>query len=152
MSNRADSNADMICKGVVRLEMVPNSADYIEAIIDRVKPKYLTQAYKVEEWTSGDDFLAQVGLISAPSQSYYHVLLSLLHKVIITCYIIITNLYHLQVCKKTGKLLKKGEPDMNTVAKMIFNDFMRGRLPYFNVPPNSAKQQSDKQSEKLPTG
>lgn len=30
-----------------------------------------------------------------------------------------------QVCKKTGKLLRGGEPDMNNVAVSIINDFQR---------------------------
>jgi len=36
---------------------------------------------------------------------------------------------------KTGKLLKKGEPDVTAVAKMILNDWIRGRIPYFIPPP-----------------
>jgi len=37
--------------------------------------------------------------------------------------------------QKTGKLLKKGEPDVTAVAKMILNDWIRGRIPYFIPPP-----------------
>ena len=40
-----------------------------------------------------------------------------------------------QIAKKTGKLLKKGEPDLKCVAKMILHDWQRGRLPYFVPPP-----------------
>ena len=40
-----------------------------------------------------------------------------------------------KVAQKTGKLLKGGEPDVNTVSKMILNDFQRGKLPYFCPPP-----------------
>lgn len=40
-------------------------------------------------------------------------------------------------CRKAGRLLKGGEPDVNTVAKMILQDFQRGRLPYFVPPPKS---------------
>ena len=28
-----------------------------------------------------------------------------------------------------------GEPDVNTVAKMVLNDFQRGKLPHFVKPP-----------------
>jgi nuclear GTP-binding protein len=38
--------------------------------------------------------------------------------------------------RKTGRLLKGGEPDVNSVAKVILNDFQRGKLPYFVKPPN----------------
>ncbi|XP_053212926.1 nucleolar GTP-binding protein 2-like [Panonychus citri] len=40
-----------------------------------------------------------------------------------------------KLCERTGKLLKKGEPDISTAAKMVLNDFQRGKLPYFVKPP-----------------
>ncbi|XP_055594274.1 nucleolar GTP-binding protein 2 [Uranotaenia lowii] len=39
-----------------------------------------------------------------------------------------------QVARKAGKLLKKGEPDVPTVAKMVLNDWQRGRLPFYVAP------------------
>ncbi|KAL4657572.1 nucleolar GTP-binding protein 2 [Arapaima gigas] len=36
---------------------------------------------------------------------------------------------------RTGKLLKGGEPDLSTVAKMVLNDWQRGRIPFFVKPP-----------------
>merc|ERR1711953_730422 len=42
-----------------------------------------------------------------------------------------------KLCRKSGRLLKGGEPDINTAAKMILSDFQRGRLPYFVPPPNT---------------
>jgi len=39
-----------------------------------------------------------------------------------------------QFCNKSGKLLKKGEPDIHNGAAMILNDWQRGRLPYFVAP------------------
>jgi len=36
---------------------------------------------------------------------------------------------------RTGKLLKGGEPDINAVAKMVLNDWLRGKIPYFVSPP-----------------
>jgi nuclear GTP-binding protein len=44
-----------------------------------------------------------------------------------------------QVARKSGKLLKGGEPDINTVSKMILNDFQRGKLPYFVKPYSDEK-------------
>lgn len=40
-----------------------------------------------------------------------------------------------QLAKKTGKLLKKGEPDIPTSAKMMLNDWQRGKLPFYVSPP-----------------
>ncbi|KFK35756.1 hypothetical protein AALP_AA4G032300 [Arabis alpina] len=48
----------------------------------------------------------------------------------------------LQLCKASGKLLKGGEPDLMTGAKMILHDWQRGRIPFFVAPP-----QQDKPSE-----
>lgn len=39
-----------------------------------------------------------------------------------------------QLAKKTGKLLKGGEPDVNTSAKMMLNDWQRGKLPFYVAP------------------
>lgn len=38
---------------------------------------------------------------------------------------------------KSGKLLKGGEPDRQTVSKMVLNDWQRGRIPFFVKPPNA---------------
>jgi len=40
-----------------------------------------------------------------------------------------------QFAKKYGRLLKGGEPDLNTCAKMVLNDWQRGKIPFFVPPP-----------------
>jgi len=40
-----------------------------------------------------------------------------------------------QYAKKTGKLLKGGEPDLNNCCRKILMDWQRGRLPFFVAPP-----------------
>ena len=40
-----------------------------------------------------------------------------------------------RVARQSGKLLKGGEPDLNTVGKMILNDWQRGKIPFFSTPP-----------------
>ncbi|XP_076242995.1 nucleostemin 2 [Calliopsis andreniformis] len=40
-----------------------------------------------------------------------------------------------KLARKSGKLLKKGEPDVTTVSKMILNDWQRGKLPFYVPPP-----------------
>jgi nuclear GTP-binding protein len=40
-----------------------------------------------------------------------------------------------QLCRLTGKLLKGGEPDLPTAAKMVLHDWVRGRIPFFIPPP-----------------
>lgn len=46
-----------------------------------------------------------------------------------------------QLCRKTGRLLKGGEPDHGSVAKMILHDWIRGKIPYYVMPPESQKIQ-----------
>lgn len=40
-----------------------------------------------------------------------------------------------QLCKRMGKLLKGGEPALETCAKMVLNDWIRGKIPFFVAPP-----------------
>ncbi|CAN7938791.1 unnamed protein product [Ixodes hexagonus] len=44
--------------------------------------------------------------------------------------------------RRSGKLLKGGEPDVPTVAKMVLNDWQRGKLPYFVRPPEETSDAS----------
>lgn len=39
------------------------------------------------------------------------------------------------IARKGGRLLKGGEPDVDGAAKMVLNDFMRGKIPWFTPPP-----------------
>ncbi|XP_046968546.1 nucleolar GTP-binding protein 2 [Vanessa cardui] len=39
-----------------------------------------------------------------------------------------------KLAARTGKLLKKGEPDVPSVAKMVLNDWQRGKLPFYVAP------------------
>lgn len=41
-----------------------------------------------------------------------------------------------QIARRMGKLTKGGHPDINTTARMVLNDWQRGRLPYYVKPPN----------------
>jgi nuclear GTP-binding protein len=43
---------------------------------------------------------------------------------------------------KSGKMLKGAEPDVNTAGRMVLNDFLRGRLPYFELPPITPEQKA----------
>jgi len=41
-----------------------------------------------------------------------------------------------RLARHSGKLLKGGEPDVRTAAKMVLHDWLRGKIPYFTKPPN----------------
>lgn len=45
------------------------------------------------------------------------------------------------LARKGGRLLKGGEADVDGVAKMVLNDFLRGKIPWFTPPPVSGSQE-----------
>ncbi|KAI0489271.1 hypothetical protein KFK09_029113 [Dendrobium nobile] len=49
-----------------------------------------------------------------------------------------------KLCKLTGKLFKGGEPDLNTVAKMVLHDWQRGKIPFFVPPPQQEEEAEGK--------
>ncbi|RKP14583.1 NUC091 domain-containing protein [Piptocephalis cylindrospora] len=53
-----------------------------------------------------------------------------------------------QVAKRSGKLLKGGEPDISTVAKMVLNDWLRGKIPYFVPPPTTEGADLEEEADK----
>lgn len=54
--------------------------------------------------------------------------------------------------RRSGKLLKGGEPDISTVAKMVLNDWQRGKLPYFVKPPGGGEEPAATQENAAPSG
>lgn len=48
-----------------------------------------------------------------------------------------------RLARKGGRLLKGGEPDLDGVAKMVINDFLRGKTPWFTPPPKAADAEGD---------
>lgn len=48
------------------------------------------------------------------------------------------------LARKGGRLLKGGEPDLDGVAKMVLNDFMRGKIPWFTPAPAAEADEDDK--------
>ena len=41
-----------------------------------------------------------------------------------------------QLAHQSGRLLKGGEPDLNTAAKGVLYDWQRGKIPFFKLPPD----------------
>ncbi|XP_036139235.1 nucleolar GTP-binding protein 2-like [Monomorium pharaonis] len=52
-----------------------------------------------------------------------------------------------KMARRSGKLLKKGEPDITIVARMILNDWQRGKLPFY-VPPVGFEKPSNQMANK----
>lgn len=51
------------------------------------------------------------------------------------------------VANRFGKLTKGGEPDLDTVSKMVLNDFQRGKIPYFVKPPRGNSEPGNSREE-----
>ncbi|KAJ5543330.1 Nucleolar GTPase [Penicillium sp. DV-2018c] len=50
------------------------------------------------------------------------------------------------LARQGGRLLKGGEADLDGVAKMVINDFLRGKIPWYTPPPKA--QDKDGKAEK----
>ena len=51
------------------------------------------------------------------------------------------------VAQRFGKLKKGGEAHSDVVARMILNDWQRGRIPYFIPPPNEREQEKEEEKD-----
>lgn len=99
----------IVLKGVVRVEALETPSEHISALLQRVKPIYISRTYgiplppdyqenKVEFRWETEDLLEKLA-------------------------------------RRMGRLLKGGEPDLESVAKILLMDWVRGRLPFFVPPP-----------------
>jgi nuclear GTP-binding protein len=52
-----------------------------------------------------------------------------------------------KLAKSKGKLLPSGEADMPTVAKIMINDWQRGKIPFFVPPPRLENGEEDDDDE-----
>ncbi|CAK9784268.1 NGP1NT-domain-containing protein [Cutaneotrichosporon oleaginosum] len=103
-----DSESDTVLKGVVRVENLETPAEHIPELLKRVRQEYIQRTYGLEPRPEG--WHGEEGAT---------ILLS-------------------SIAKKSGKLLKGGEPDLESAAKMVLNDWIRGKIPYFIAPPAKA--------------
>ncbi|WVQ68903.1 nucleolar GTP-binding protein 2 [Kwoniella botswanensis] len=112
-----DSDTDTVLKGVVRVENLATPAEHIPPLLERVRPEYIERTYGLEHREGGWH-----------GESGAAILLS-------------------AIAKRSGKLLKGGEPDQESAAKMILNDWIRGKIPFFVPPPAKEQQQTTQGQE-----
>ncbi|KAK0521364.1 GTPase required for pre-60S ribosomal subunit nuclear export and maturation [Tilletia horrida] len=114
-----DSETGTVLKGVVRVENLESPSEHIPALLRRVKPEYLRRTYVLpSEKEDG-------GRSTRESEVF---------------------LTH--IARRTGKLLRGGEPDLETCAKMVLNDWIRGKIPFFVPPPLPEKSADDENAQK----
>lgn len=132
-----DSQTDTVLKGVVRVENLPTPSEHIPALMDRVRTVYLERTYDVHlpDISSPTTEEGQEGTKKHEPKWDPEVFLETL-------------------ARKSGKLLKGGEPDRETVAKMVLNDWIRGKIPFFVRPPDAdlpieeGKEKKEKEGKK----
>ncbi|KAF8327933.1 NUC091 domain-containing protein [Cantharellus anzutake] len=104
-------------KGVVRVENLSSPSDFIPALLQRVRPVYLTRTYALPPNPSATD--PDDDNTPWEADAFLEIL-----------------------ARKSGRLLKGGEPDRETVSKMVLNDWIRGKIPYFVRPPENTSEET----------
>lgn len=111
-----DTAEDILLRGVVRVENVENPAQYIPAVLSKCKQHHLERTYEMKGWSVNDKPFAEKTDKERTEES----------------------IKFLEVlARRGGRLLKGGEADMDGVAKMVLNDFLRGKIPWFSPPPSA---------------
>ncbi|KAG5638022.1 GTPase required for pre-60S ribosomal subunit nuclear export and maturation [Sphagnurus paluster] len=106
-----DSHTSTVLKGVVRVEALPTPSEHIPALMERVKPIYLARTYGVTLPNPDDT-----------SKNWE------------------PEVFLDELARMKGRLLKGGEPDLESVAKIILSDWVRGRIPFFVPPPERSEE------------
>jgi len=129
-----DTSTETVLKGVVRIEALATPSDHIAALLQRVKPIYLSRTYgiplpepeKNEEAEAGDD-TTKKQLKTWDPEDFLD-----------------------KLARMKGRLLKGGEPDLEGVAKIVLTDWVRGRIPFYVMPPEreGRSEVKDKGKEK----
>ena len=114
-----DSQTSTVLKGVVRVEALPTPSDHIPALMDRVKPIYLSRTYGVPLPNKDN-----------PTEAWK------------------PEVFLDKLARMKGRLLKHGEPDLDAVAKIVLSDWVRGRIPYFVPPPERSEELNEAEAKK----
>ena len=91
------------------MENVKDPENHIQAVLDRVRPEHLSRHYTFVKLKEPAD--PEGGPWWTDAEDFLA-----------------------KVALSSGRLLRGGEPDIKTVAKMVLTDFQRGNLPYFVTP------------------
>ncbi|CAX41289.1 nucleolar GTP-binding protein, putative [Candida dubliniensis CD36] len=116
-----DTEADILFRGVVRVEHVSNPEQYIPDMLQKCERKHLERTYEIKGWSK---FEEDESLLERASTEFIEL-----------------------IARKQGRLLKGGEPDESGVSKQILNDFNRGKIPWFVPPPKDEEKDEDKTGE-----
>ncbi|VDP28011.1 unnamed protein product [Schistosoma mattheei] len=139
-----NTEAELVMKGVVRVEYLQQPDLYIRDVLERVKPEFLQAKYNLPPLSSDDvqNYLQKQITDNEVNNERSKDINSILSQSSTTPLLWndYPELFLETLARQSGKLLKAGEPDLNTTAKRVLNDFQRGRLPYFVKPPMEAEE------------
>lgn len=111
-----DSEADILFRGVVRVEHVSDPEQYVGEMMKKCERKHLERTYEVRGWA---DYENNPDLLETASTEFLEL-----------------------VAKRQGKLMKGGNPDLKNIAKQVISDFNRGKIPWFMPPPPKSEEDS----------
>lgn len=57
-----DDETEIVLKGVVRAEKLPDPTDFVPAILERVKDEYLRRMYGVGAWEDATEFMTKLAM------------------------------------------------------------------------------------------
>ncbi|KAK0209016.1 NUC091 domain-containing protein [Desarmillaria ectypa] len=114
-----DSQTSTVLKGVVRVEALATPSEHIPALMERVKPLYLSRTYGVPLPNEED-----------PMQPWE------------------PEVFLDKLARMKGRLLKQGESDVDSVAKIVLSDWVRGRIPFFVPPPERSEELNKAEAKK----
>ena len=121
-----DTPEDILLRGVVRVENVENPAQYIPAVLAKCKRHHLERTYDFKGWTStndaDNDATVNADQMVGTGQTDKERTAEAIRFLDV-------------LARKGGRLMKGGEADVDGVAKMVLNDFLRGKIPWFAPPP-----------------
>lgn len=55
-----DDETEIVLKGVVRAEKLPDPTDFVPPILERVKEEYVRRLYGVPSWDDATDFMTKL--------------------------------------------------------------------------------------------
>ncbi|KAK7695226.1 hypothetical protein QCA50_002416 [Cerrena zonata] len=114
-----DTVTSTVLKGVVRVEALATPSEHIPTLMERVKPVYLSRTYGVPLPDPND--------ISKGWEP---------------------ETFLDKLARMKGRLLKGGEPDLESVSKILLSDWVRGRIPFFVPPPERSEELNQAEAKK----
>jgi nuclear GTP-binding protein len=128
-----DTPEDILLRGVVRTENVEHPAQYIPAVLKRCATRHLERTYEIKGWEEKPTSTAEEEE-NRPAKT---------DKVRTEESIRFLEM----IARKSGRLIKGGEADIDGIAKQVINDFLRGKIPWYVAPPKTEGAEAEEEEK-----